>query len=244
MPRYPSLPGICISSATSRTTIFSGVTISSWKVSAILSLVIRRGSFATSPSAGFGRRPRTNDQRPLLRYRLQLLCRFQYFVDLPLHVKRLFWNFVVLAFVDFLEAFYRIGDFYVAAGRAGKLFGYVERLREESLNLAGSRHRYFLIFTQFVNAQNRNDVLQVFVALQRFLHRLRHVIMFLANDARIENARGRSQRIDGGINSYLGQRPRKHCGRVQVGEGRGWSRISQVVRGNVNRLHRCDRSLL
>ena len=100
------------------------------------------------------------------------------------------WDVVVLAFVNFLEALNRVGDFYVAAGCAGKLLGYVEWLGEESLNLAGSSHCDFLIFTQFVDAENRDDVLQILVALQRFLHRLRYIVMFLSHDARIENARG------------------------------------------------------
>src|SRR5579862_3315553 len=47
MPRYPFLPGICISSAASFTTSLSGVTISSSNVSAIVqSLVARRWSSA------------------------------------------------------------------------------------------------------------------------------------------------------------------------------------------------------
>ena len=55
--------------------------------------------------------------------------------------------------------------------------------------------------------------------------------MILANNSWIENARGRSQGVDGGINSYLGECSRKNGCRIEVGErrSRGW--IGQVVRG-------------
>jgi hypothetical protein len=92
-------------------------------------VVVRRWSLAHLTPPAIGRRRRTNVQRLLLCYGLQFFCRFQNFIDLALHVEGLFWNVVVLAFIDFLEAFHRIGDFHVAAGCAGKLFGHVERLR-------------------------------------------------------------------------------------------------------------------
>jgi hypothetical protein len=41
----------------------------------------------------------------------------------------------------------------------------MERLRQEALNLARSRDGEFLVFAQFVNAENRDNVLQVFIRL-------------------------------------------------------------------------------
>ena len=62
-PRYPFLPGICASSAAVSTTFFSGVTISSWKVSAIGQLVVGRWLSAVSQRCSANdERPATNDR--------------------------------------------------------------------------------------------------------------------------------------------------------------------------------------
>src|SRR5215472_623677 len=232
-PRYPFFPGISTSWAVVSTTRFSGVTISSLKVSAI-----GYCSSVAGPSRQRLRQRRTTvAQRHLLRCRLHLLRSFEHLLDLPLHVEGLLGDVVVLAFNDCFESFHRVGDFHVASLRTGKLLGHMEGLREETLNLAGTRNRELLIFAQFVDTENGDDILQIFVRLQRLLHRLGYVIMLLANNARIENARGRSQWIDGRINSDLGQGARKHGGGVEVSESRGWSRIGQVVGRHVNRLY-------
>ena len=129
-------------------------------------MVVSRSLFVVAPR----QRLPTNDQRLLLRgCAFHLLCRFQHFVDRSLHVESLLGNIVVLALHHASEAFYGIGDLYVTAGGARKLFGNEERLREELLDFAGSRDRYFLILAQFVDAQNGDDVLKIFVGLQRLL---------------------------------------------------------------------------
>src|SRR5215469_13030720 len=163
IPKYPSFPGICISSATSRTTSFSGVTISNWKVFAIGRWASAVGllvcaSWSTS-----------NHERPRLGScgsGFQLLGCLQHLVNRALHVKGLLGNFIVLAFHNSAEAFHRIRDLHVSAGRSGKLLGHVERLGQESLNLSGTRHRQFLLLTEFVDTKNGDDVLQVLVSLQ------------------------------------------------------------------------------
>src|SRR6266403_1685637 len=187
MPRYPPSPGIWASSTASFTTSFSGVTISSWKVSGMLAVSIQ-------PSAVSQRD--IHDGRSLtadgwfLCCRLQFFSGFEYFFNRPFQVKRLFGDVVIFALHNFAEAFYGIGDLHVASRTAGKLFGYVEGLRQGSLNLPGASDGDFLVFAQFVDAENRDDVLQVFVGLQSPLHHLRDVVVFLADDARVENAGG------------------------------------------------------
>ena len=68
--------------------------------------------------------------------------------------------------------------------------------------------------------------------------------MLVADDARIEDARGRRQRIDGGVDAELDDRTGQIGRGVEVGERRGRRRIGVVVGGHVDRLHRGDRSLL
>jgi len=111
----------------------------------------------------------------------------------------------MLAFNDFFEALYSVGDLHVAAGGAGELLGDMEWLRQEALDLASPRDREFLLLAQLVHAENGDDVLQIFVSLQRLLYRLSDVVVFLADDARIENPRSRSQGINRGINPDFGE---------------------------------------
>ena len=72
----------------------------------------------------------------------------------------------MLAFDDFLEAADGVGQLHVLALEAGELLGHVERLREEALDLAGARDGELVFVGKLVDAENRDDVLQIFVALQ------------------------------------------------------------------------------
>ena len=89
---------------------------------------------------------------------------------------------------------------------------------------------------KFVHAQNRDDVLQILVALQHLLHAARHVVVFLADDLRRERAGGRGQRIDGGIDAQFRDGTLEHDGRIQVRERGGRRRVGQVVRRHVHGL--------
>ena len=70
------------------------------------------------------------------------------------------------------------------------------------------------------------------------------VVVLLAHDLRVEDARGGVQRVHRGIDAQFGQLPRQHGGRVQVREGRGRRRVGEVVGRHVDGLHRGDRALL
>ena len=101
-----------------------------------------------------------------------------------------------------------------------------------------------VVFGQLVDAEDGDDVLQVLVALQNLLHLARDFVVLVAEDARIENARRRGQRIDGRIDAELRDRPREVRCRVEMREGRGRSRVRVVVRGDVDRLNGRDRPFL
>ena len=68
--------------------------------------------------------------------------------------------------------------------------------------------------------------------------------MLVADDARIENARGGSQRIDRGVDAQLRDGAREVGGGVEVGEGGGGSGIGVIVGGHVDGLHGGDGTLL
>src|SRR3546814_17786315 len=57
---------------------------------------------------------------------------------------------------------------------------------------------------QLVHAEDGDDVLQRLVDLQDFLHAAGDAVMLVADDARIEDARGRVERIHRRIDAELG----------------------------------------
>src|SRR5947209_6220412 len=105
------------------------------------------------------------------------------------HVEGLFGEVVVLAVNDLLEAAYGVGDFDELAFESGELRGDEEGLREEALNLSRARDYKLVLFRKLVESEDGDDVLQIFVALQDLLDGLRRVVVRLADDARVEQAR-------------------------------------------------------
>ena len=172
---------------------------------------------------------------------LRLLDRF---LDRADHVEGLLRHVVVLAVDDLPEARDRVGNRHVLAGDARELLGDEERLRQELLDLAGARHRQLVLLGELVDAEDRDDVLQVLVALQHLLHRPGDVVVLVADDSRVEDARRRGQRIDGRIDAELDDRARQVGRRVEVRERRRRGRVGVVVGRHVDRLDRGDRALL
>ena len=113
----------------------------------------------------------------------------------------------------------------------------------KALDLAGAGDGQLVFFRQFVHAEDRDDVLQRFVGLQDALDVARDLVMLVADDPRVEHARGRVERVDRRINAEFGDLARQHRGRVEMGEGRGRRRVGQIVGGHIDRLHRGDRPL-
>ena len=64
--------------------------------------------------------------------------------------------------------------------------------------LRGVGHGQLVFGRQFVHAQNRDDVAQFLVALQRGLNRARAAVVLFTNHQRIDLARRRVERIHGG----------------------------------------------
>src|SRR5688572_8001805 len=86
------------------------------------------------------------------------------------------------------------GDRNVFAFRAGKDLSDVERLAEESLDLAGAQNGEFVLRAELVHAENRDDVLEIAVALQNLLHSTGDGIMLFADDIGRQRLGGRGQR--------------------------------------------------
>ena len=66
---------------------------------------------------------------------------------------------IVLAFAKAAETLDGVGEVDELARRSREDFGDEERLRQEALDLAGTRHRQLVFFGQFIHAKNGDDVL-------------------------------------------------------------------------------------
>ena len=151
---------------------------------------------------------------------------------------------VELAADQALEALDRVVEFHLHTRRTGEHLRHVERLRQEALHFPGAGHGQFVFFRQFVHAEDGDDVLQFLVLLQDGLHAAGDVIVVFADNHRVEDPRGRVERVHSRVDALFGDRARKHRGRVKVSERRGRRRVGKVVRRNVHGLHRGDRALV
>src|SRR5438105_1207451 len=99
--------------------------------------------------------------------RLHLFGPLEHHVDAADEIERLLRNVVEVAGEDLLEAPDRLLDRNELALDAGELLGDEERLGEELLDLARARDRELVLFRELVDAEDRDDVLEVLVALER-----------------------------------------------------------------------------
>ena len=126
---------------------------------------------------------------------------------------------VIFAIDDTLEAADGFFERHVFAGRAGEDFGDEEGLGEEALDFARAVHHLFVFFGEFVHAEDGDDVAQFFVALQHALYAAGGFVVFVANNERVKLARGGVKRVNGRIDTELGNLARQDDGGIQVGEG-------------------------
>src|SRR5690242_10841154 len=161
-------------------------------------------------------------------------------VDAALHEERRLREVVVLAVDDLAEGPHRLVDRDVRARRAGERLGDVERLRQEALDLTRALHRDLVLVGELVDAEDRDDVLQLLVALQDLLDARRDLVVLLADDVRLEDRGRRVERVDRRIDALLGDRPREHGRRVEVREHRRRRRVGEVVGRHVDRLYGGD----
>src|SRR5882672_3968468 len=172
MPSSPASPGRTTNSASPEKMLSSAETTSTCIVAAI---------------AGF-----PSGSRALL----HLLGFVERLVDGADHVERLLGQRIALTIDDHLEAADGLLERNVLARRTGEHLRDVERLRQETLDLARTRHCQFVLWRQLIHPENGDDVAQFLVALQRRLHAAGGVVVILADRVRIDLARGRIEWID------------------------------------------------
>ena len=129
-------------------------------------------------------------------------------------------------------------------GRPVKTSADEERLRREALEPPRSGDGRLVLLGQLVDPEDRDDVLEVAVALEDALRLARDVVVLLPDDERVEDAGGRGQRVDRRVDAQLGDVALEADRGVEVGEGRRRRRVGVVVGGDEDRLERGDRALL
>ncbi len=90
------------------------------------------------------------------------------------------------------------GDF---TGDAQEHFGHQKRLRQETFDTTSTMHNQLVVFAQFIDTENGDDVLQFAITLQSRLHASSNRIVLGTHILRVENTAVRSQRIDSGVNT-------------------------------------------
>src|SRR6266851_570760 len=93
------------------------------------------------------------------------------------------------------------------------------------------------VLGQLLHAEDRDDVLEVLVALHHLLDALRRVVVRLPDDRRLDETAGRAERVDGGIDADLDERSLEPNGGAEVGENGLDGGVRVVVRRHVHRLH-------
>src|SRR5690606_10014274 len=161
---------------------------------------------------------------------LHFACFLYRFVDGADHVESLLRQVIVITVQDALEATDGFLQGHILAGCAGEDFGHVEGLRQEALDLTGTGNQLLVFLGQFIHTQDRDDVLQLLVALQNILNAAGHFVVLLADHQRIQRTAGGVQRVNGRVDTQGSDVPAQYHGRVKVGEGGGRRRVSQVVR--------------
>jgi PAS domain-containing protein len=115
--------------------------------------------------------------------------------------ERLLRRVVEVALDQRTEALDGVGDRHVDAGLARELLSDVEVLAEEPLGLAGTRDDDLVLLAELVDPEDRDDVLEVLVALKDLLDTGRDAVVLIADDGGVEDARGRVERVDGRVDA-------------------------------------------
>src|SRR5215469_13056829 len=110
-------------------------------------------------------------------------------LDAAAHEEGLLRVAVVLALGDRLEGPDGLLQRYEDTGLAGELLGHEHRVGQEPLDPAGPLHRHPVLLGQLVDAQDRDDVLQLGVALQDPLHLAGDSVVLLPHELRCQDPR-------------------------------------------------------
>ncbi len=141
------------------------------------------------------------------------------------------------------EAADRFAERRVVSRFARKHLSHDERLAEEPLDPPCPRDDLLVVLAEFVDAENRDDILKVAVALENLLHASGGVVMLLPDDLRVQNSRRARQRINRRVDALFHNRAFQHNERVEVGNRRSRRRVRHVISRHVDGLDGRNRTV-
>merc|ERR1739844_291380 len=159
------------------------------------------------------------------------------------HVEGNLGKVIVLAGQDGLEARDGLVNGDKFAGVVGENLSDLERLGEESLDLPGPGHLDLVLLGQLVHTEDSNDILERLVVLEQLLDTSGDLVVLTTDDVGVHDTAGRVEGIHSRGDTSLSNRSGQHSGGVQVSEGGGWGRVSQVVSRHVDGLDRGNGAL-
>lgn len=108
---------------------------------------------------------------------------------------------IELALADAVEGFDRVAERHDGAGLTGELLGNDEVLAEELLDTTGAADEDLVLFLKLVHTEDGDDVLQFLVLLQDALDLVGNAEVLGTDDAGLQDAGGRAQRIHSGVDT-------------------------------------------
>lgn len=111
-----------------------------------------------------------------------------------------------------------------------------EGLGQETLDLAGTLDGKLVSLAQLVHSENGDDVLEGLVLLEHLLDLGGGVVVVLSDDTGIQHTGLGVKGIDGRVDTKLRDTTGQHSRGIQMGEGRGRGRISQIISRHVDGL--------
>src|SRR5664279_1850839 len=153
-------------------------------------------------------RERSSGVLELVRLALEVL-------DTTAHEERLLRVLVEIASGETFERLDGLLDRHERSLHARELLGHERVLRQEALDASRPADDDLVLLGEFVDAENRDDVLQFPVTLQDLLGALRDVVVLLADVLRIQDAAGRVEGVHRRVDALLRDRPAQHGRRVE-----------------------------
>ena len=125
---------------------------------------------------------------------------------------------IPLAVADFFKASDGVGQRGDFSSFAGEDFGDQERLGQEAFDTSSATHDCLVFLAQFVNPENRDDVLEFAIPLEGALNASCDVVMPLTDNRWIENPRVGGQWIDRRVNPFFGDGSLEVDKRIELSE--------------------------
>src|SRR3954454_1743707 len=156
------------------------------------------------------------------------------------HEEGLLGRVVVVAVRDLRERLDRLAQRDERPLEPGEVLRHEGVLREEALDPPRPVDRDPVLLRELLDAEDRDDVLQLLVSLQDRLDPDGGVVVVLRDVARVEDPARGGERVHGGVDAQRCDGTAELRRRVEVRERRRGRRVRVVVGGHVHGLHRGD----